>query len=145
MGANAHGKVLDYIDQLNPGGVFMEVGMDVMSSKINSTAVIHDIADKYGFDFYTIEPAKEIVDKYTRELPEIVSKPNFNLINDTGENFLQNYNGKPISYVYLDNFDWMYEPERYWKYQEPEWQHEQYLEYQIYLCSPDSMQRGRRL
>jgi hypothetical protein len=119
MGAEAHSKITEYITQLNEGTSFIEIG-----SGHHSTRELSEIAIKHNFIFYSID------------INGNRNTNDYKIINDTGENFLRDYNkwiyphDYKISFAYLDNYDWMWTPKEYYETQTPLIQHEQYMEYQ---------------
>ena len=130
MGANAHGKIIEYVKQLNKNTSFVEIGMAHDPHPDSSTCELFRIANEHGINMYSIDTNEYLLDAIIERSPEVFYNPNYNVIIGDGEDFLKNYPGKPISFAYLDNFDWMYNPQLYWEEQEPEWQHQQYLDYQ---------------
>jgi len=135
MGANAHIKVSEYIDQLNSNTVFLEIGLDIEPWVSGSTAQIFNLAKSFGVPMYAVDTSEKTFSEIEKYLPEVYSDPDFYHVLQHGEDFLNDFHkwehpkNRKISYAYLDNFDWMYQPERYWRDQEPSEQHDQYLRY----------------
>lgn len=105
MGANGHGLLGIYTEIFKPGNAIIEIGCGK-----HSTPLLYDIARKTQQTFYAC-------DNQHPEIAEIgQDNEDFIYVDLPGEEFLANHfqhNGERISAAYLDNFDWMYQPEIY--------------------------------
>jgi len=135
MGAAAHDKVKYYINQLEKGTNFVEIGACNPPRPGSSTHTLFEIVNSHECKLYSVDPNEERMSLLPQMLPDVYSSDNFEMVNKTGEQFFDEYwktGNKPISYIYMDGFDWMYNPIQYRldpnSFTQKQ-QHEQYLEY----------------
>lgn len=93
-----------YLDQCDPG-MYVEIG----SSRNGDDGSTKTIAD-WALQRYTMLHTVDMdPDQYqlvqSQNLSNVISH------NMTGEKFLKSWPGGPISFLYLDNFDWDWHPE----------------------------------
>jgi len=106
-------------EQIDPSGIVLEIGSDRGEG---STAWLWEFCFQNKLDFHTVDIHKERCLKIQKEILSL------NIHCMKGEDFLAN-TGYKISAVYLDNFDWIWEPLRYKNTKTPNWIHEQVEEY----------------
>jgi hypothetical protein len=99
-----------YLDQLktNDIGWFIEIGTS-RNGDNGSTQVIANWADRYDCKLYTVD-----IDPHNIDFVLALNIPNLRAWVGAGEQFLQCFSqelGK-ISFLYLDNFDWDWHPEK---------------------------------
>jgi len=92
-----------YLDQLSPGE-FVEIGTS-RNGDDGSTKTIADWCDR----LITID-----VDPVNCDFAYSMGLPNVDVVCSTGEQYLRTriYGMRPISFLYLDNFDWDWHPEK---------------------------------
>jgi thiamine pyrophosphate-dependent acetolactate synthase large subunit-like protein len=104
-----------YLDQLDVGS-FVEIGSSREGDghlRVNgdggSTYTIAKWADTYQQQFITVD-----MDPDQCELVRRLNIPNVSVVNQLGEEFLSNWpkHTSYISFLYLDNFDWDWHPEK---------------------------------
>jgi len=119
MGAEAHGMIRNYIPQFK-GDCIIEIGCG------ESSRELFDIAKQGNQKFIGVDPSR-------RHIKTWYDDPDFIYIDDMyGQDYLKEVfpsTGLKISAAYLDNFDWTWEPKLYREKQEPEWIHQQIMEY----------------
>ena len=95
-----------YLDQLGVGE-FVEIGTS-RGGDDGSTRTIADWANQRQTHLYTID-----VDPANCEFVRRMQLPNVTVINSTGEQYLREriYGLRPITFLYLDNFDWDWHPD----------------------------------
>lgn len=96
----------DFIDKLD--GCVIEIGSDRGEG---STPFLADLCSQRSRNFYTVD----IDEVRYRQSVLLPSLPKGHVFKCSGEEFAANYwewVGEPISFVFLDNYDWMY-PEIY--------------------------------
>jgi hypothetical protein len=94
-------QIENYLPKLGPvKGSIVEIGSSRPGDS-QSTEYLHKLAQQLGVDFVTVDiDKKQIEDLVAQGIPAVCQK---------GEDFLSTYD-KPISIVYLDNFDWNWRP-----------------------------------
>jgi hypothetical protein len=95
-----------YLDQLD-AGEFVEIGCS-RGGDDGSTQVLAEWASRRSQQLITVD-----VDPVNCDFVQQKTLDNVTVINDTGENYLYTriYGLRPISFLYLDNFDWDWHPE----------------------------------
>jgi hypothetical protein len=95
-----------YLDQLDPG-VYLEIGTSRRGDD-GSTQVISAWAQSRRTTLTTVD-----VDLNACQQLEQKQLANTTVVNSTGEQYLRHraYSERPISFLYLDNFDWDWHPE----------------------------------
>jgi hypothetical protein len=94
-----------YLDQLTPDGAWIEIGTS-RNGDDGSTKIIAEWASRYDSHLWTVD-----IDPLNCEFAESLTIPNVEISNTSGELFLQEF-PSPISFLYLDNFDWDWHPEK---------------------------------
>lgn len=96
-----------YLDQLDPGE-FVEIGCS-RGGDDGSTQVLAEWANRRNQHLFTVD-----VDPVNCQFVEEKNLANVTIINSTGEHYLRTriYSMRPISFLYLDNFDWDWHPQR---------------------------------
>jgi hypothetical protein len=96
-----------YLDQLDPG-VFVEIGTS-RGGDDGSTRHLADWAVRLNTYLTTVD-----VDPDNCLYVERMKTPRTTIVNATGEDYLRKrtYAERPISFLYLDNFDWDWHPDR---------------------------------
>ena len=96
-----------YLDQLS-FGEFVEIGTS-RNGDDGSTKTLAEWASRLGFTLTTVDMDPRNCD-FVREL----NIPNCTILNEKGEDYLYHriYSMRPINYLYLDNFDWDWHPDR---------------------------------
>jgi len=94
-----------YLDQLVPYGEFVEIGTS-RNGDDGSTRTISQWPSHSHLFTVDVDPAN-------CELVQGWNLPNTTVINSTGEDYLRHriYGMRPITLLYLDNFDWDWHPE----------------------------------
>lgn len=103
-------KAEQYLSQFDPDyiGQFTEIGTS-RNGDDGSTKTIAEWAARFDKMLWTVD-----VDPVNCEFVNNLDLPNVNVLNMTGEEYLKDF-PKHISYIsflYLDNFDWDWHPER---------------------------------
>jgi len=93
-----------YLDQITQGS-FIEIGTS-RNGDDGSTKTIAEWASRYGKFLTTVD-----MDPANCEFVQNMHIPNAVIVNSTGEDFLKTYVGN-IGFLYLDNFDWDWHPEK---------------------------------
>lgn len=99
-----------YLDQFDPEyiGQFIEIGTS-RNGDDGSTRTIAKWANRFGKGLFT-------VDMDVNNCNHVIEQdiPNLNVINQTGEEYLKHFpkHIAYISFLYLDNFDWDWHPEK---------------------------------
>lgn len=95
-----------YIDRLVTGQ-WVEIGTS-RNGDDGSTKTIAGWASRHGKHLWTVD-----IDPINCEFVRNQNIPNVEVVNSTGEKFLQNFPSHTsyISFLYLDNFDWDWHPE----------------------------------
>lgn len=107
MGSSAEKKILDFINQLEEGTTFIEVGSTNPPNPYGSTTFFVDTVKDYNFNFYSVDISKENYDNLLLMDPLLSGY----LVHSSAEDFLKNYDVNTqghISFSYLDGFDWIY-------------------------------------
>jgi hypothetical protein len=107
MGQIFH-RAEQYLDQIDPENIgwFVEIGTS-RSGDDGSTKTIAAWADRFNQKLYTVD-----IDHLNINFVSSFSIPNIKTYLGSGEQFFQDYwNLGPISFLYLDNFDWDWHPE----------------------------------
>lgn len=97
-----------YLDQIAPDqiGEFVEIGTN-RNFRDGSTKTISGWAERYGKNLHSVD-----IDPRVGEFVKQFQIPNLEIHTETGESFLETFpRDKPISLLYLDNFDWDWHPE----------------------------------
>lgn len=96
-----------YINQLTVG-TFVEIGTS-RNGDDGSTKTIAEWAAKHDKHFWTVD-----VDPVNCEFVQNLHIPNVEVINQTGEQFLKEFPSHIgyIGFLYLDNFDWDWHPDK---------------------------------
>ena len=98
-----------YLDQFDPEyiGQFVEIGTS-RNGDDGSTRTIAEWAQRFGKGLWTVD-----MDPDNCEFVRNMNLPGVEIVNKTGEEFLQGFPGhiSHISFLYLDNFDWDWHPE----------------------------------
>jgi hypothetical protein len=97
-----------YLDQIDPKNIgwFVEIGTS-RNGDDGSTRTIAAWADRFNQKLYTVD-----IDHLNINFVSSFSIPNIKTYLGSGEQFFQDYwNLGPISFLYLDNFDWDWHPE----------------------------------
>ena len=111
LGKNSMGQIFrraeQYLDHSDSGGQFIEIGTS-RNGDDGSTRVIADWAGRYNQKLYTIDIDYENINFVTK-----CNIPNLNTYWGSGESFFERFPAHlgPISFLYLDNFDWDWHPE----------------------------------
>ena len=100
-------KAEQYLDQLTPG-CWVEIGTS-RNGDDGSTRTIAEWAGRYGRHLWTVD-----MDPKNCEFVRNLNLDNVEIVNGTGEKFLQDFPSHTsyISFLYLDNFDWDWHPEK---------------------------------
>lgn len=95
-----------YLDQIS-SGEFVEIGTS-RNGDDGSTKTLAEWADRLGTSLITVD-----MDPVNCEFVQNLRIPNCTILNQKGEDYLRQriYGMRPISYLYLDNFDWDWHPE----------------------------------
>jgi hypothetical protein len=97
-----------YLDQIDPGE-FVEIGTS-RGGDDGSTSTFAKWAVERNTRLITVD-----VDPVNCEYVQALNLPGVEIVNSTGEDYLYHrvYSLRPISFLYLDNFDWDWHPDRY--------------------------------
>jgi hypothetical protein len=98
-----------YLDQITPDSEFIEIGTS-RNGDDGSTKVIAEWAQRYRQRLITVD-----FDKDNCEFVQAMNLPNVDVVCSKGEDWLRYkpYNPlHPIGFLYLDNFDWDWHPEK---------------------------------
>lgn len=100
-------KAEQYLDQLTPGN-WVEIGTS-RNGDDGSTKTIAEWAGRYGRNLWTVD-----MDPVNCEFVRNMNLANVEVVNATGEKFLADFPSHMsyISFLYLDNFDWDWHPEK---------------------------------
>lgn len=95
-----------YLDQLGYGE-FVELGTS-RNGDDGSTKILAEWAARLGTTLTTVD-----MDPVNCEFVQNLNISNCKIINELGEKYLYQriYGGRPISFLYLDNFDWDWHPD----------------------------------
>lgn len=95
-----------YLDQIDPGE-FVEIGTS-RNGDDGSTSTLAEWARQKQTHLYTVD-----MDPVNCEFVQNLHIQNCTIINSSGEDYLYKriYSIRPISFLYLDNFDWDWHPE----------------------------------
>jgi hypothetical protein len=101
-------KAEQYIDQLTEPGCWVEIGCG-RAGDDGSTQVLAEWALRKGRYLWTVD-----VDPHHCDLVRLLALPNVEVVQSTGEAYLETFPGHIayISFLYLDNFDWDWHPDR---------------------------------
>ena len=101
-------KAEQYIDQLTEPGCWVEIGCG-RAGDDGSTQVLAEWALRKGRYLWTVD-----VDPHHCDLVRLLALPNVEVVQSTGEDYLATFPGHIayISFLYLDNFDWDWHPDR---------------------------------
>ena len=96
-----------YIDRLDPGS-WVEIGCG-RAGDDGSTRVLAEWANRTGKFLFTVD-----IDPHHCDLMRLMAIPNVEVVQSTGEDYLEKFPGhlSYISFLYLDNFDWDWHPEK---------------------------------
>ena len=96
-----------YLDQLS-FGEFVEIGTS-RNGDDGSTKTLAEWATRLGTKLTTVD-----MDPVNCEFVQGLDIPNCTILNEKGEDYLYKriYSMRPINYLYLDNFDWDWHPDR---------------------------------
>jgi hypothetical protein len=96
-----------YLDQLDPG-VFVEIGTS-RGGDDGSTRKIAEWAERLDTYLTTVD-----MDPQNCQYVERMQTPRTTIVNSTGEDYLNQrvFSERPINFLYLDNFDWDWHPDR---------------------------------
>jgi len=96
-----------YLDQLTPG-LWIEIGTS-RNGDDGSTRTIAEWASRYGRRLWTVD-----MDPLNCDFVRNLNIPNVEIVNQSGEDFLKEFPShiNYISFLYLDNFDWDWHPEK---------------------------------
>lgn len=96
-----------YLDHVDPG-VYVEIGTS-RGGDDGSTQTIAHWAQQRNTFVTTVD-----IDPDNCEFVRTMNLPGVTVVNSTGESYLRHraYSERPISFLYLDNFDWDWHPER---------------------------------
>jgi hypothetical protein len=98
-----------YLDQLTPDAEFVEIGTS-RNGDDGSTKIIAEWASRYRARLTTVD-----FDPDNCEFVRQLNLPNVDIVCARGEDWLYTkmYNPlHPVSFLYLDNFDWDWHPEK---------------------------------
>ena len=100
-------KAETYLDQLS-FGEFVEIGTS-RNGDDGSTKTLADWATRLGTTLTTVD-----MDPVNCDLVRSWALPNTTVLNAKGEDYLREriYGMRPINFLYLDNFDWDWHPEK---------------------------------
>ena len=100
-------KAEPYLDQIS-FGEFVEIGTS-RNGDDGSTKTLAEWATRLGTTLTTID-----MDPVNCELVTSWNLPNTTVINSTGEVYMREriFSMRPINFLYLDNFDWDWHPEK---------------------------------
>jgi len=96
-----------YLDQLSPGE-FVEIGTS-RNGDDGSTRTLAEWAGRLGTHLITVD-----MDPENCEFVAGLNIANCTVLNEAGEDYLYHriYSLRPISFLYLDNFDWDWHPDK---------------------------------
>ena len=96
-----------YLDQLS-SGEFVEIGTS-RNGDDGSTRTLAEWAGRLGTHLTTVD-----MDPVNCKFVQNLHIPNCTVLNETGEDYLYQriYTSRPINFLYLDNFDWDWHPDR---------------------------------
>jgi hypothetical protein len=99
--------VLPLLDQIDPGE-YVEIGTSRQGDD-GSTSIIAEWAGEHNTKLISID-----MDPVNCKYAENMNLLNATIINSTGEQYLKQrpYGAVPISFLYLDNFDWDHHPDK---------------------------------
>jgi hypothetical protein len=97
-----------YLDKITANGKWLEIGCG-RAGDDGSTQKIAKWAEERDKRLITVD-----IDPHHTLLVQLLNLPNVDVVNDTGENFLKTFpcHTSYISFLYLDNFDWDWHPEK---------------------------------
>jgi len=100
-------KAEQYLDQLEVG-TWVEIGCG-RAGDDGSTKTIAAWAEQRGKYLFTVD-----IDPYHCNTLRLMTVPNVEVINSSGESFLETFPAHTnyISFLYLDNFDWDWHPDQ---------------------------------
>ncbi len=100
-------RAKQYLDDLDPG-LYVEIGTS-RNGDDGSTRTIASWAVQRRTGVVTVD-----LDPENCEFVQGMNLPNTKIVNSSGEDYLYHraYSEGPISFLYLDNFDWDWHPER---------------------------------
>lgn len=96
-----------YLDRLS-SGEFLEIGTS-RNGDDGSTRTLAEWAARTNEHFITVD-----VDPVNCDFVRAMTLPNVEIVNAKGEDYLYQriYTSRPIKFLYLDNFDWDWHPEK---------------------------------
>jgi uncharacterized UPF0146 family protein len=96
-----------YLDQIDPGE-FVEIGCGRPGDD-GSTPTLANWANQLGSRLITVD-----IDPANCDFVQEMNIANVDVVNSTGEDYLRHriYSLRPISFLYLDNFDWDWHPDQ---------------------------------
>ncbi len=99
-----------YLDQFDTDyvGQFVEIGTS-RNGDDGSTKTIAEWASRFGKGLWTVD-----MDPDNCQFVKELNLPNVNIVKSTGEDYLKDFPGHIayISFLYLDNFDWDWHPDK---------------------------------
>ena len=97
-----------FLDCCSPGGEYVEIGTSRQGDD-GSTIHISRWAKERGANLITVD-----MDPYNCDFVKSKELSNVTIHNTTGEQYLREriYSMRPISFLYLDNFDWDHHPDK---------------------------------
>jgi hypothetical protein len=99
-----------YLEQFDPEyvGQFVEIGTSRQGDD-GSTATIAGWASRFNRCLWTVD-----MDPKNCEFAKVLNLPNLEVVNSTGEAYADSFPSHItyISFLYLDNFDWDWHPEK---------------------------------
>jgi hypothetical protein len=93
-------KLEPHLDTVAPGSVFVEIGSDRFEG---STHELDRLAGLHGQRLITVDILPQAQDRLAHELP------NTDFVVANGSEWANSYAGPPISCLYLDNFDYIWD------------------------------------
>ena len=96
-----------YLDHIDSSGQFIEIGTS-RNGDDGSTKIIAEWAGRFNQKLYTVDIDYENINFVTK-----YNIPNLKTYWGSGESFFENFPAHlgPISFLYLDNFDWDWHPD----------------------------------
>lgn len=100
-------KAEQYLDRIDSTGQFIEIGTS-RNGDDGSTKIIAEWASRFNQKLYTVDIDYENINFVTKH-----NIPNLKTYWGSGQRFFENFPAHlgPISFLYLDNFDWDWHPD----------------------------------
>lgn len=108
MGAKAYTVIERYVDRM-PIGVAVEIGSERLNHREGSTSYLAEFCHTYSIPFYSVD-----VEKSSYDIAQSIQYCRAR--HTTGEDFFQKFNNQ-IAFLYLDNYDWIWDYKDYSKYE----------------------------